>query len=136
MTLDPQPLAPAVAAAEEAGWAVLRLDLDGARSKAELMRRCGAALEAPDYFGGNWDALADALRDLSWLPDGVGRLLTITSWRGYAAERPEDWETLGDILEEAVDFWREGGEGGEVGLVVVVAESPRGRVRRKPAGGR
>lgn len=136
MTLDPQPLAPAVAAAEEAGWAVLRLDLDGVRSKAELMRRCGAALEAPDYFGGNWDALADALRDLSWLPDGVGRLLTVTSWRGYAVERPEDWGTLREILEEAVDFWREGGEGGEAGLAVVVAESPRGRVRRKPAGGR
>ncbi|CAM5369346.1 hypothetical protein SAVIM338S_01502 [Streptomyces avidinii] len=127
MTLDPQPLAPAVAAAEEAGWAVLRLDLDGVRSKAALMRRCGAALGAPEYFGANWDALADALRDLSWLPDAPGRLVAVTSWRGYAGERPDDWETLREVLEEAVDFWREG-EGGGAALAVVLAGSgPKSR---------
>ncbi|MFJ3880622.1 barstar family protein [Streptomyces sp. NPDC090077] len=107
MTLDPQPLAPALAAAEEAGWSVVRLDLDGVRSKAALMRRCARALAAPDWFGGNWDALADVLADLSWLPGAPGRLLAVTSWRGYAAERQEDWETLTEVLEGAEDFWRE-----------------------------
>ncbi|MEU9001335.1 barstar family protein [Streptomyces sp. NPDC048551] len=106
MSLDPQPLAPALAAAEEAGWTVLRLDLDGVRSKAALMRRCAEALGAPEWFGANWDALADALTDLSWLPRAPARLLAVTSWRGYAAERAGDWETLREILEEAVDFWR------------------------------
>ncbi|MDH6539111.1 barstar family protein [Streptomyces sp. SPB4] len=120
MSLDPQPLAPALAAAEEAGWAVVRLDLDGVRSKAALMRRCAAALDAPDWFGGNWDALADVLVDLSWLPPAPGRLLVVSSWRGYAAERPEDWETLREVLEEAVDFWREADEGA-VPLTVLLA---------------
>ncbi|MFG2619599.1 barstar family protein [Streptomyces sp. NPDC048507] len=106
MSLDPRPLAPALAAAEEAGTAVLRLDLDGVRSKAALMRRCAEALEAPEWFGANWDALADALSDLSWLPRAPARLLAVTSWRGYAAERADDWETLREVLEEAVDFWR------------------------------
>ncbi|MFJ8165714.1 barstar family protein [Streptomyces sp. NPDC096136] len=119
MTLDPQPLAPALAAAEGAGWTTVRLDLDGVRSKAALMRRCGAALAVPEWFGGNWDALADALIDLSWLPDAPGRLLAVTSWRGYAAERAEDWETLGEVLEEAVDFWR--GQAGAPPLTVVLA---------------
>ncbi|AWZ16954.1 barstar family protein [Streptomyces sp. ICC1] len=108
MTLDQQPLAPAVAAAEEAGWTVLRLDLDGVRGKAGLMRRCAGVLRVPEYFGANWDALADALADLSWLPDAPGRLLAVTSWRGYAGERPEDWETLQEVLEGAAEFWREG----------------------------
>ncbi|MCY0936495.1 barstar family protein [Streptomyces sp. H34-S4] len=108
MTLDPQPLAPALEAAEAAGWTTVRLDLDGVRTKAELMRRCEGALELPDWFGGNWDALADALKDLSWLPDAAGRLVAVTSWRGYAAARPGDWETLREILEEATDFWRGG----------------------------
>ncbi|RSS60648.1 hypothetical protein EF912_09315 [Streptomyces sp. WAC07061] len=107
MTLDPQPLAPALAAAEEAGWHVVRLDLDGVRSKAALMRRCARALAAPEWFGGNWDALADVLADLSWLPEAPARLLAVTSWRGYAAERPQDWATLTEVLEGAVDFWRE-----------------------------
>ncbi|MFI5670847.1 barstar family protein [Streptomyces sp. NPDC051704] len=123
MTLDPQPLGPALAAAEEAGWTTLRVDLAGVRGKAELMRRWGEALRVPSWFGGNWDALADALIDLSWLPQAPGRLLVVTSWRSYASARPGDWETLQEILEEAVDFWRDGAAGG---LTVLLAEPPAG----------
>ncbi|MCC0099243.1 barstar family protein [Streptomyces flavotricini] len=123
MTLDPRPLGPALAAAEEAGWTTLRVDLAGVRGKAELMRRWGAALRVPSWFGGNWDALADALIDLSWLPQAPGRLLVVTSWRSYAGARPADWETLQEILEEAVDFWRDGGAGE---LTVLLAEPPAG----------
>ncbi|MEU3726174.1 barstar family protein [Streptomyces sp. NPDC031705] len=119
MSLDPQPLAPALAAAEEAGWSVVRLDLDGVRSKAALMRRCARILGAPQWFGGNWDALADVLTDLSWLPDAPGRLLAVTSWRGYAAERPDDWDTLREVLEEAAGFWRE--QDGAPALKVLLA---------------
>lgn len=72
MSLDPQPLTPALEAAEAAGRTVVRLDLSGVRSKAELMRRCGDALRLPEWVGGNWDALADALRDLSWVPSPSG----------------------------------------------------------------
>lgn len=134
MTLDPQPLAPALAAAEEAGWTTVRLDLDGVRTKAALMRRAGAALDVPDWFGGNWDALADALRDLSWLPEAAGRLVAVTSWRSFAAARPADWETLREVLEEAVDFWRERPEAeGAPPLTVLLAEAaaPRARGRRQ-----
>ncbi|WP_330295387.1 barstar family protein [Streptomyces sp. NBC_00503] len=129
MTPDPQqPLAPAVAAAEEAGWAVLRLDLDGVRSKAELMRRCGEALALPEWFGGNWDALADCLIDLSWLPGAPGRLLAVTSWGGYAQARPGDWATFEDVLEQAVDFWRDSTEG----ALTVLLAAPEPRPRPKP----
>ncbi|MFJ7269272.1 barstar family protein [Streptomyces sp. NPDC099050] len=138
MTLDPRPLAPALEAAEAAGWATVRLDLDGVRSKAELMRVCGGALRLPPWVGGNWDALADALRDLSWLPAAPGRLVVVTSWRGYAAARPEDWETLREILEEAVDFWRADaqgdgeGEGGGPALTVLLADSGPGPAAGAP----
>ncbi|WP_078892618.1 barstar family protein [Streptomyces sp. NRRL F-2580] len=135
MSLDPQPLAPALAAADAAGWTTVRLDLDGVLGKAELMRRCGVALRLPEWVGGNWDALADAMRDLSWLPQAAGRLVAVTSWRGYAAARPGEWETLVEVLEEAVDFWREQ-EGGP-GLTVLLAEAeaeagPAAGARRMP----
>ncbi|MFI6149491.1 barstar family protein [Streptomyces sp. NPDC051109] len=134
MTLDPRPLGPALAAAEEAGWTTLRVDLAGVRSKAELMRRWGAALGVPSWFGGNWDALADALTDLSWLPQAPGRLVAVTSWRSYAQVRPEDWETLQEVLEQAVGFWRDGAEGD---LTVLLAEAPGGSregTPREPSG--
>ncbi|WP_078906798.1 barstar family protein [Streptomyces sp. NRRL S-378] len=130
MTLHPQPLAPALAAAEAAGWTTVRLDLDGVRGKAELMRRCGEAMRLPEWFGGNWDALADVLQDLSWFPEAAGRLVAVTSWRGYAGARPAEWETLVEVLEEAVDFWREQ----DSGLTVVLAE-PEPEPRRGPAAG-
>ncbi|MFG2991967.1 barstar family protein [Streptomyces sp. NPDC048257] len=125
MSLDPQPLAPALAAADAAGWTTVRLDLDGVRGKAELLRRCGDALRLPEWVGGNWDALADAMRDLSWLPGAAGRLVAVTSWRGYAAARPGEWETLVEVLEEAVDFWRARG-GGAPELVVLLADAGPG----------
>ncbi|PWK68653.1 barstar (barnase inhibitor) [Streptomyces sp. CG 926] len=128
MSLDPQPLAPALEAAETAGRTTLRLDLAGVRGKAELMRRCGDALRLPEWVGGNWDALADALRDLSWLPGPPrgGWLVAVTSWRGYADACPGEWETLLEVLEEAVDFWRAGGDGAGPELVVVLAEGEAG----------
>ncbi|WP_037635782.1 barstar family protein [Streptomyces katrae] len=121
MTLDPQPPAPAVAAAEKAGWTTLRVDLAGVRSKAELMRRWGAALAVPAWFGGNWDALADALIDLSWLPQVPGRLVVVTSWSSYAGARPGDWETLQEVLEGALEYWRDAEDGA---LAVLLAEPP------------
>ena len=44
--------------------------LDGTeiRDKAEFYDAVAAALGFPDWFGHNLDALADCLRDLSWLP--------------------------------------------------------------------
>ncbi|MFD4147420.1 barstar family protein [Streptomyces goshikiensis] len=150
MSLDPRPLEAidaALADAEAAGWATVRLDLAGVRSKAALMRRCGDALRVPGWFGGNWDALADALIDLSWLvgvagpagpagapeaagaPEVPGRVVAVTGWRGFAGERPGEWETFTEVLESAVEFWRDGGGG--VPLVVLLGDAgPSGGVVR------
>ncbi|MFJ5637497.1 barstar family protein [Streptomyces goshikiensis] len=130
MSLDPRPLEAidaALADAEAAGWVTVRLDLAGVRSKAALMRRCGDALRVPGWFGGNWDALADALIDLSWLPAGPevpgapGRLVAVTGWREFARARAGEWETFTEVLESAVEFWRDGGAG--VPLVVLLGEA-------------
>jgi hypothetical protein len=39
-------------------------------SKRALLQWYAANLQFPDYFGDNWDALEESLRDLSWLPAG------------------------------------------------------------------
>jgi RNAse (barnase) inhibitor barstar len=44
----------------------------GVRSKEKLLRILADKLRLPGYFGGNWDALEDSLRDLTWLPAGRG----------------------------------------------------------------
>lgn len=40
------------------------------RSKQKLLRILADQLQFPAYFGNNWDALEECLRDLSWLPAG------------------------------------------------------------------
>jgi RNAse (barnase) inhibitor barstar len=40
----------------------------GIRSESELFDELSNQLSFPSYFGRNWNALSDLLRDLSWLP--------------------------------------------------------------------
>ena len=40
----------------------------GVRSRHKLLAILADKLRFPRYFGHNWDALEDCLRDLSWLP--------------------------------------------------------------------
>lgn len=54
------------------GFSAIRVDFAGVQDKNELLERIASAMKFPDLFGANWDALADSLRDLSWLdPKGV-----------------------------------------------------------------
>jgi len=42
----------------------------GIETKDQLLRELAVQLAFPDYYGGNWDALEECIRDLSWLPPG------------------------------------------------------------------
>ena len=44
----------------------------GLRSKQKLFTVLADKLRFPAYFGWNWDALEECLRDLSWLPPEMG----------------------------------------------------------------
>lgn len=85
---------------------VVKLDLDGVTDKAGLMDRTALALQLPDWFGRNWDALADSLSDHTVWPEGAvesGLLVVVGNWRPYAKARPDEWETAVDVFGEAVD---------------------------------
>ncbi|MFI1202291.1 barstar family protein [Streptomyces sp. BHT-5-2] len=117
-----RPVADALAAARAAGWHAAALDLAGAADKAAFLDRCADALDFPGYFGHNWDALADCLTDLSWLPPARGRLLVVTGWQEYATAVPEDWSVVEGVLADTVGYWRDT----DTGLAVVMAGG-RGR---------
>ncbi|HEY8210550.1 MAG TPA: barstar family protein [Myxococcaceae bacterium] len=42
----------------------------GIKTREALLDALDQRLHFPDYFGGNWDALWECIRDLSWLPVG------------------------------------------------------------------
>ncbi|MFI6341168.1 barstar family protein [Streptomyces sp. NPDC050535] len=101
------PVEPALEAARKAGWETPVLDLSGVSDKDGLMAACATALRLPDYFGANWDALADCLGDLAWWPASHGRLLLVQDWQEYAAAAPADWRVLQEIFADAAARWRD-----------------------------
>jgi hypothetical protein len=91
-----------------AGWQVLTVDVDAATDKASLLAGFAAAGRFPAWVGGNWDALQDALRDLSWMP-GAGYAVLLDGWDGYAVARPGDAEVLRGVLLSAAAWWEDAG---------------------------
>ena len=87
----------AVADAERRG--AVAVVLGPAASKAELLEEFAGALQFPGWFGRNWDALADALGDLSWLPPGE----KVVVWVGadvLRARQPAAYLTALDVLRD------------------------------------
>ena len=85
---------------------VVTLDLDGVTDKAGLMDRCARDLRLPDWFGRNWDALADSLSDRTVWPESAveqGMRVVVRNWRPYAKARPDEWATAQEVFSEAVD---------------------------------
>ncbi|MEZ5614890.1 MAG: barstar family protein [Rhodocyclaceae bacterium] len=95
-----------LAAAEAAGLATFRVDLAAVRDKRGLFERLDADLNFPDWFGHNWDALADCLGDLSWLP-AEGYLVLLEHCEGIADDDPADFATALEVFAVASDAWRE-----------------------------
>ncbi|WP_051843918.1 barstar family protein [Streptomyces sp. NRRL S-813] len=89
-----------------AGRLLVTLDLDGVTDKAALMDRSARALALPDWFGRNWDALADSLSDPTVWPRAAARqglLLVVRGWRAYAEANPGEWRTAQEVFAEAAD---------------------------------
>jgi hypothetical protein len=84
-----------------AGLAVSRVPLEGAHDKAALLRAVAAALEFPDWFGHNWDALEDCLTDLSWRA-AEAHLLILD---GHAALPADVAKVFVDVLQSSAAKW-------------------------------
>jgi len=86
----------------------LPIDLHACTDKASLLRHLDDALHFPAGFGGNWDALSDSLRDLSWL-DAKGYVLLIMHAETLRDADEAEFDIFMDILDEAAESWRTAG---------------------------
>lgn len=91
--------------AEAAGWVGAVIDLSGVTDKAEFMNRSVTGLELPDWFGRNWDALADSLTDLSWWGDTNGYVVMTAGWPGFEQADPTGAASAADVFAVAVGYW-------------------------------
>lgn len=88
------------------GLPCTEIALKGLRSRDKLLKQLARSLRFPATFGGNWDALADCLQDLSWLPVR-GHVLEIAGLADFAAAAPDDLALLLEILGTTAAYWRQ-----------------------------
>lgn len=105
--------------ASEPGSALFVRVPRGIRSKEKLLAVLADKLRFPGYFGWNWDALEELLRDLSWLPS---RQVVIVHADLPFGERSENRATYLQILREAATHW-DATEKGRLRLVLPSAPS-------------
>jgi RNAse (barnase) inhibitor barstar len=110
-------------AAQQAGFAFFHVDGKTIARKEQLLNHMATALRFPKEFGHNWDALEDHLTDLEWV-DANGYLIYYDHIDGLLAAHPDQFETLVEILRDAVASWKEDG----TAMVVLLsgAKAPKG----------
>jgi hypothetical protein len=96
-------------ASRDAGLLARRIDLRDCGNKATLLLRLATALDFPTGSGRNWDATSDRLRDLSWLPAPGGYALLFDAAQDMRDADEASFDTLLEVLEEAVADWAQRG---------------------------
>lgn len=116
------------AAAKKGKFAFFHVDGRNVQRKEQLMNAIATALDLPGHFGHNWDALEESLTDLDGI-DAQGYLLLYDHIDGLASAHPDQFETLLEILKDAVKSWRDD----DTAMIVVLAgeKAPPGVERLK-----
>ena len=91
-------------AAQEKGYYFAHIDGSAARTSRDLLPMISAALHFPDYFGNNWDALADMLGDLSWLAsDGyAGQVILLNHIDHLRNQDSAGYGSLNSVLHHVI----------------------------------
>jgi RNAse (barnase) inhibitor barstar len=115
-----------------AGFALRLVNGRKCGTPVDLFAEFARALEFPDYFGHNWDALEECLADLEWLP-AKGYVILVTDAQAVIPDDDEEYETLLEVLSDAGEAWSKGqaGNGRVTAFHVVFAVSEKDKVKRK-----
>ena len=109
-------------AAKKAGFTYFHIDGKSIERKEQFMNAVATALRLPKSFGLNWDALEECLTDLDG--DGDGYLIYFDHIDGLLNAHPDQFETLVEILRDAVESWKE--DGTPMVVLLSGAKPPKG----------
>ena len=117
-------------AAKKANYAFFHIDGKTIERKEQLMNHVATSLHLPKTFGHNWDALEECLIELDE-GDHDGFVILYDHIDGLLAAHPDQFETLVEILRDAVGSWKED----DTAMVVLLAggKPPKGVSKLKEA---
>jgi RNAse (barnase) inhibitor barstar len=120
------------AVAKRSGYAFFHIDGKNIGRKEQLLNHAATALRFPEHFGNNWDALEECLTDLEWV-DADGYVIYYDHIDGLLNAHPDQFETLVEILRDAVASWKED----DTAMVVLLSgeKAPKGVGRLKEKAG-
>lgn len=95
--------AAARAVARANGWRIVELDTSHGTDKTYFLQVCRQAFDLPQWFGGNWDALADSLTDVDDTPGTLVIWAGRAPWRRSCA-RPRPRSSLSGWTGRAADW--------------------------------
>lgn len=126
----PEAVLPALAeVADRAGLLALELDFGECDDKDAILDRFAESLAFPDWFGRNWDALADAIMDLpTWQP-AAGHVLLLRGTAELEADPGSGFAVALEILDEALRT--QGND--DAPLWVFIAEPPSTTTNNEPS---
>jgi hypothetical protein len=85
-----------------AGWALHLLDGRTVLTAPDALDAFAEVLAFPAWYGRTFDALADCLGDLSWLP-AEGHVLIWDQWNALVSADAKGWRQAYDALSRAVE---------------------------------
>ncbi len=91
------------------GWRAWQINGTNVTCKAEFLSALNRAMHLPEWFGRNWDALDETLRDLEG-QRADGYLLIFDYPAPLAEGDPKAWRSALEILRDAADFWQQQGQ--------------------------
>jgi RNAse (barnase) inhibitor barstar len=111
--------------AAQARIAWFELNLARVETKRQFFAACAKGLRLHEWFGGNWDALADCLKDLY-----ADSMINCRNCEKMAEATPDDFATALEIFRDAADYWS---ERGSTFLALVDAEPHGATLTQLPA---
>lgn len=117
------------ALAKKAGYAFFHVDGRNVQRKEQLMTAMATALDLPEHFGRNWDALEECLLELEGI-EAKGYVLLYDHIDGLLTAHPDQFTTLLEVLRDAVEAWK----ADDTAMIVVLSgeRAPPGVERLKP----
>jgi hypothetical protein len=97
-----------VAAACQLGLTLFVADCDRARSRSAVLRAIAKAVDFPEYFGSNMDALYDCLRD-TVLDQKAGAILWLYKLHSGDPALEQDAALIESVCSDTAEFARENG---------------------------